>query len=131
MADLAAAKAAQWGAQVTTTGLDFINDKIKPTKEPHVYNTTVDAFNALDAGQIDAVLLDTPIVLGEAKDATQFEVVAQFKTGEHYGAVLKKGSPNKAAIDAAIKALQADGTLSTLLKKYFGADPSSIPTIAL
>jgi len=123
------AKKLQWGAQVNTTGLDFINNTIKPAKEAQAYTTTVDAFNALDAGQIDAVLLDTPIVLGEAKEAPQFEVVAQFKTGEQYGAIVKKGSPKKAAIDSAIKALKADGTLSKLLKQYFGADPADIPTI--
>jgi polar amino acid transport system substrate-binding protein len=123
------AKALQWGAQVNTTGFDFIESTIKPAKQAQVYNTTVDAFNALDAGQIDAVLLDTPIVLGEAKQAPQFEVVAQFKTGEQYGGIVKKGSTNLAAISAAITKLQGNGTLSGLLKKYFGADPKNIPTI--
>jgi ABC-type amino acid transport substrate-binding protein len=45
---------------------------------------TVDAFTALSAGQIDAVLLDTPIVLDAVK-ANQIpdgEVVGQFETGE-------------------------------------------------
>ena len=123
------AKKLQWGAQVTTTGLDFIDQKIKPTKQSQVYNTTVDAFNALDAGQIDAVLLDTPIVLGQAQATPQLEVVAQFKTGDKYGGIVKKGSPNLAAINAAMAKLQSNGTLSTLLKKYFGADPADIPTI--
>jgi len=125
------AKGLQWGAQVDTTGLDFIDNTIKPSKQAQVYNTTVDAFNALDAGQIDAVLLDTPIVLGEAKDATQFEVVAQFKTGEQYGGIVKKGSANLTAINAAIAKLKNDGTLSTLLTKYFGADPKNIPVISV
>lgn len=125
------AKALQWGAQVTTTGLDFIDQKIKPTKQSQVYNTTVDAFNALDAGQIDAVLLDTPIVLGQAKSTPQLEVVAQFKTGDKYGGMLKKGSPNLAAINAAMAKLESNGTFSTLLKKYFGADPADIPTIEI
>jgi len=128
---LADAQALQWGAQVNTTGLDFIDNTIKPAKQAQVYNTTVDAFNALDAGQIDAVLLDTPIVLGEAKDATQFEVVAQFKTGEQYGGIVKKGSANLAAINDAITKLKNDGTLSQLLTKYFGADPKNIPVIAV
>jgi polar amino acid transport system substrate-binding protein len=123
------AKGLQWGAQVNTTGLDFIENTIKPSKQAQVYNTTVDAFNALDAGQIDAVLLDTPIVLGEAKDATQFEVVAQFKTGEQYGGIVKKGSTNLTAINAAIDKLKSNGTISSLLQKYFGADPKDIPVI--
>lgn len=127
---LADTKALQWGAQVNTTGFDFIENTIKPAKKAQVYNTTVDAFNALDAGQIDAVLLDTPIVLGQAKTSTQFEVVAQFKTGEQYGGIVKKGSPNLKAINAALAKLKSNGTLSTLLKKYFGTDPKNIPVIS-
>lgn len=130
VATLAEAKALQWGAQVNTTGLDFIEGTIKPAKKAQVYNTTVDAFNALDAGQIDAVLLDTPIVLGQAKETPKFEVVAQFKTGEQYGGIVKKGSKNLKAINAAIAKLKDDGVLSKLLEKYFGADPADIPTIA-
>lgn len=126
---LAEAKALRWGAQVNTTGLDFVDKTIMPTKKSQVYNTTVDAFNALDAGQIDAVLLDTPIVLGQAKTTPTFEVVAQFKTNEQYGGIVKKGSSNLAAIDSAITALKDDGTLTALLKKYFGADPASLPVI--
>jgi ABC-type amino acid transport substrate-binding protein len=42
---------------------------------------------------------------------------------------VKKGSANLAAISAAITKLKDNGTLSTLLKKYFGADPKDIPTI--
>ena len=131
VATLADAKALQWGAQVSTTGLDFIENTIKPAKKAQVYNTTVDAFNALDAGQIDAVLLDTPIVLGQAKTTPKFEVVAQFKTGEQYGGIVPKGSKNLKAINAAIAKLKDDGVLSKLLEKYFGADPADIPTISV
>src|SRR6266545_2436587 len=82
-------------ALTNTTGAAYIADNIKLSSEPKIYNTTTDAFTALNAGQIDAVLLDTPIVLGaikagQVKDAA---VVGQFKTGEEYGAVLNKGSP--------------------------------------
>jgi polar amino acid transport system substrate-binding protein len=124
------AKALKWGAQVNTTGLEFLQTTVKPGTEPQTYDTTVDAFNALLAGQIDAVLLDTPIVLGAAKDNPDFEVVAQFKTGEQYGAVLAKDSPNLDAFNAALQSLIDDGTVSELLTKYFGADPTDIPVIA-
>ena len=125
------AKALQWGAQVNTTGLDFIESQIKPTKQAQVYNTTVDAFNALDAGQIQAVLLDTPIVLGQAKATPQLEVVAQFKSTEEYGGAVNKGSANFASINAAMQKLIDNGTVSDLAKKYFGADPSDIPVISV
>lgn len=126
------AKGLRWGAQTNTTGAAYIADTIKPSSQPKIYNTTVDAFTALNAGQIDAVLLDTPIVLGAVK-AGQIKngaVVGQFKTGEEYGAVLNKDSPNLAAVNQAINALKSEGFMDQLFKKYFGADPTSVPFIS-
>ena len=81
----------RWGAQINTTGAAFLADKIQPATEARIYNTTVDTFQALKAGQIDAVMLDTPIVLGavEAGQVGDAGVVGgEFKTGEVYGAVI-------------------------------------------
>ncbi len=132
VSSMADAKRLRWGAQTNTTGAAYIADNIKPSSEAKVYNTTTDAFTALNAGQIDAVLLDTPIVLGaikagQVKDAA---VVGQFKTGEEYGAVLNKGSPNVAAINNVLNSLKSEGFTDQLFKKYFGADPTSVPTIS-
>jgi polar amino acid transport system substrate-binding protein len=125
------AKAIQWGAQTNTTGALFVTDTIQPDSELQVYNTTVDAFTALTAGQIDAVLLDVPIVLGAVNEGQvgDAEVIGQFETGEQYGAVLAKDSPNTAVFDEVIVELQDDGTISGLLEEYFGADPGEIPVI--
>jgi ABC-type amino acid transport substrate-binding protein len=125
------AKKLRWGAQTNTTGASYIADTIKPTREANVYGTTVAAFAALNAGQIDAVLLDTPIVLGAVK-ANQIKngaVVGQFKTGEEYGAVLNKDSPNLDAINKVIDTLKSEGFLDQLYKKYF-ADPADVPVIS-
>jgi len=132
VASMADAKKLRWGAQTNTTGAAYITDNIKPSSEPKIYNTTVDAFTALNAGQLDAVLLDTPIVLGAVK-AGQIKdgaVVGQFKTGEEYGAVLNKGSPNLDAINQVIDSLKSAGFMDQLFKKYFGADPTSVPFIS-
>jgi polar amino acid transport system substrate-binding protein len=125
------AKKLRWGAQTNTTGASYISDSIKPSHEANIYNTTVDAFAALNAGQIDAILLDTPIVIGAVK-ANQIKdgaVVGQFKTGEEYGAVLNKGSPNLDAINKVIDTLKSEGFLDQLFKKYF-ADPTDVPIIS-
>lgn len=132
VSSMADAKRLRWGAQTNTTGAAYIADTIKPSGEPKIYNTTTDAFTALNAGQIDAVLLDTPIVLGAVKagQIKNGQVVAQFKTGEQYGAVLNKGSPNLAAINNVINSLKSEGFTDQLFEKYFGADPTSVPTIS-
>jgi ABC-type amino acid transport substrate-binding protein len=53
------AKKLQWGAQINTTGTQFLSDKIQPDKETRIFDKTVDAFAALNAGQIQAIMLDT------------------------------------------------------------------------
>jgi len=130
VANLDEAKGLQWGGQVNTTGVAYINDTIKPTKEARLYDRTVDAFAALSAGQIQAVLLDTPIVLGAVKEKQipDGEVVGQFKTGEQYGAVVNKGSPNLNAFNQVIKTLKTEGFIDQLLQKYF-SDQVSVPVI--
>jgi polar amino acid transport system substrate-binding protein len=132
VSSMADAKKLRWGAQTNTTGAAYIADNIKPSKEAHVYEKTVDAFTALNAGQIDAVLLDTPIVLGAVKEGQIKDgaVVAQFKTGEQYGAVLNKSSSNVDAVNQVINTLKSEGFLDQLFKKYFGADPTSVPFIS-
>ena len=59
-------KSIQWGVQTATTAQAFLKDKVKPSKTPRSYQETTQAFAALQAGQVDAVLLDTAIVLEQA-----------------------------------------------------------------
>ena len=58
-------------------------------------------------------------------------VVAQYSTGESYGAIFAKGSANEAAINKIIQSLQEDGTLKAMsaqyLAKSWGVDPATIP----
>src|ERR671917_537334 len=48
------------GAQVGTTSLDFITEVIQPDQEPFIYNDNSAAKAALDARQVDAIVLDFP-----------------------------------------------------------------------
>jgi polar amino acid transport system substrate-binding protein len=60
-----------------------------------------------------------------------FVVVGQYSTGETYGALYPKASPNGKILDQIIQALIDDGTLKALSAKYlagaWGADPATIP----
>jgi polar amino acid transport system substrate-binding protein len=130
--DLAAAKKLKWGVQTGTTSEIFLNDKVKPDSAAKSFSEATELFTALKAKQIDAVLLDTAIVLGQAPTQNA-EVVAQFKTGEVYGALLPKDSPNTPLVNAAIKTLTDDGTLAALNTKWlvpaFKGDPAKVPYI--
>jgi polar amino acid transport system substrate-binding protein len=130
VASVADAKKLRWGIQLNTTATAFLRDTIQPDTEPRVYDRTTDAFTALNAGQIDAVMLDTPIVLGavEEKQVKDAEVVGQFKTGEVYGAVVNRDSKNLDAFNTAIKAMVEDGTRDKLFQQYF-AEQAAVPEI--
>jgi polar amino acid transport system substrate-binding protein len=124
------------GVQQATTGADFVHEKLKPTTPEKVYPDTPGMFTALMAGQIDVAMTDTAIVLGQAAVSNgALEVVGQYSTGETYGALYPKGSPNEATIDKIIQSLRDDGTLDKLAEKYltqaWGADPTKIPYFKL
>jgi polar amino acid transport system substrate-binding protein len=127
---LADAKNLKWGAQLNTTGASYISDTIQPATEAQIFDRTVDAFQALNAGQIDAILLDTPIVLGavEEKQVRNAEVVGQFKTGEVYGGVVNRGSENLETFNQVIRTLKSEGFIDGLFKKYF-AEQAAVKVI--
>ena len=129
-------KTYQYGDQIGTTGLAYINDYIKPTKPARVYSTLDQAVLALQTGQIDAIVIDTPtgqymasaqIVNKNKKPiATQ---VGQFPSvGEHYGLLFAKGNPLVGCVNDAINALKANGTLAAIQQKWLGIY-TSVPTI--
>jgi polar amino acid transport system substrate-binding protein len=119
------------GVQQATTGAAFVTDVLKiPTMQ--VYPEQGDMFTALAAGQIDAALTDTSIVLAqEVQTKGKEAVIGQYKTGETYGALYPKGNANNPTIDKIIQSMLDDGTMSKLGDKYlaavWGKDPAKVP----
>ena len=125
-------KSLQTCAQAATTGLDWIQHKLRPTKQPRVYSASSNAaFDAVHSGACQALILDVPII--EAQNAKQpgayGGVVGQIDTHEGYGAVFAHGSPLIPDVSKAINTLQANGTISALTKKWFGFDPAKVPVL--
>lgn len=124
------------GVQGGTTGAAFVQTKIKPKTPALVFSDSAEMFTSLLAGQIDVVITDTAILMAQAKASHgRFYVAGQYETGEFYGAMFPKGSKNVAAINAAIQALDKDGTIAMLSDKYLvpglGADPNKLPNLGL
>jgi polar amino acid transport system substrate-binding protein len=125
-----------YGDQIGTTGLAYINDHIKPTRSPRVYSTLNQAVEALQLGQIDAIIIDTPTgqymassQIMNAKKKLIATQVGQFPSvGEHYGLLFTKDNPLVGCINDGIQALRSDGTLAKLQKKWLGIY-TSVPTI--
>lgn len=125
---LADMKDLQFGGQVTTTGLDYIKKKIRPTKPAREYNTTTAASQALVVKQIDVFVIDVPIAAALQKQFSEDLVqIGQIITNEKYGTLFEKGNPLKANVDQAIEAMRSDGTLKRLQDKWFPGT-TSLPT---
>jgi polar amino acid transport system substrate-binding protein len=110
----------QFGFQATTTGGDYIKNKIKPSKQPREYTSLGAATKALANGQIDAFVMDVAIGVQLVKKLPQdIAMTGQFQTGERYGVLLQKGNPLRAQINKAIAALKSSGRLQALQKRWF------------
>lgn len=120
------------GVQTGTTGEYFATELIKPSKDVQRFDKLDSAYTALNAGQIDGVIMDTAINLGQAKASNGIlEVPAQFTNEDFYGGILPKGSTNVAAVNAAIKQMKDDGTLTKLTASELGGDPSAVPYVEI
>ena len=125
-------KAMNIGVQASTTAEFYFLEipEWKLDSDPQSFPDLTSAYEALSSGQIDGVVIDTPINLGQAAQSNgELEVVAQFSTGEEYGAIYPKGSAKKAVFDEIIQGLNDDGTVNALITEYLGGDPSTVPFI--
>ena len=119
---LAELQEAKLGAQVGTTSLDFITEDIQPTQEPMVYNDTNDAKSALEAGQIDGIVVDLPTAYYvTAVEFDNAKIVGQFPAqdgGEQFGLLMAKGSPLVTCVNQALTSLKDSGELQQIQDEW-------------
>ncbi|QIY95097.2 transporter substrate-binding domain-containing protein [Streptomyces sp. S1D4-11] len=123
------AKGKKLGAQAQTTGEDYVR---KHGYDPVSFESSDAVLNGLRTGQVQAVIIDYPVVQSWLKDkanADAFKVVDNLNTGEQYGFTVKKGNTKLLAeINKAIKQAKADGTYKKLYEKWIGPYPASAAT---
>jgi polar amino acid transport system substrate-binding protein len=120
------------GVKQGTTIYNYLVDNVKPAEQPKVYTEVAPMYAGLAAGQVDAVLYDTPNVLARAKQSNGlFEVVGRYETGEAWGGLVNKDSTNMGAFNKLIHEMRQDGTLDRLANRYLasslGANPAQLP----
>lgn len=81
-----------------------------------------DAYPLLEAGQVDAIVFDAPVLLYHA--ATQgkgkVQVVGPILKDEYYGIALPSGSPLRKPINEALLELMQDAAYTDIRDKWFG-----------
>jgi polar amino acid transport system substrate-binding protein len=124
------------GVAEGTTGEEFVDDRLKPTKPVTAFANDPELVTALEEGRIDAIVHDTTILLAyPQKQDMKVRLVGQYRTDQGYGALYPKGSPDKDELDRVIRQLIDDGTLAKLSAVYlgaaFGQDPAKIPYLTV
>ena len=131
---LTALKDLRLGAQVGTTSLATIQNVIQPTADPSVYDDNTAAIAALDAKQIDAIVVDLPTAFFiTAAQMDNGVIVGQIEQpedadAEYFSAVLPKDSPLTDCVNEAIAALQSDGRLDAITQEWL-SDKANAPVL--
>ncbi|MFM8626855.1 MAG: ABC transporter substrate-binding protein [Actinomycetota bacterium] len=127
-------KGLKFGAQVGTTSLEYINKVIQPTAEPFAYDDNAGAKAALEAGQVDAIVLDLPTALYvSAVEIEGSAVLGQFPltdqvAADDFGLVFDLANPLVECVNAALANMKSDGTLDELTLTYLSTN-AEIPVI--
>ena len=126
----------KFGAQSGTTSLDFINNVIMPTNEPFVYDDNAGAKAALEAKQIDAIVVDLPTAFYiSAVEIEGSKVIGQFPlsdavAADNFGLLFDKDNKLVDCVNTALGALKESGKLAEIEKTWL-ADKTNAPVISL
>ena len=114
----------KFGAQAGTTSLEFINNVIKPSNEAFVYDDNAGAKAALEAGQIDAIVVDLPTALYiSAVEIEGSSVVGQFPADaggstDNFGLLFEKDNKLVGCVNKALASLKESGQLAEITTKW-------------
>ena len=112
-------------APIGTTDYDYIVETIQPNTEPGSYTTLSDTVAALNAGQVDAIVVDAPTAyyladpfVQEVKDGVVVGLFPVSGEPEHFGLTFETGSPLVACANLAIEEIRADGSLDQIHQEW-------------
>jgi ABC-type amino acid transport substrate-binding protein len=116
------------GAQLGTTGADYAKDKTKASSV-RTYDLIDDAFNALEAGQVEAVINDCPVSKYAERAHTDLVVVEAIDTNEQYGLAFPQDSDAlREAVNKELAGLVENGDLKQISDKWFQGRPCVLRT---
>jgi polar amino acid transport system substrate-binding protein len=114
------------GAQLGTTGADYAKKNTK-ARSVRTYDLIDDAFNALEAGQVEAVINDCPVSKYAERAHENLVVVQAINTNELYGFPFRKGADAlRTAVNRELAKLKENGDLAKISDKWFGSRPCAL-----
>jgi polar amino acid transport system substrate-binding protein len=105
--------------QVGTKSVGFLKDN-HPKIERVEVEKNQEMFNLVEIGRADAAVTGKPAAKIFAQAKPSLHVLAEQLTTEDYGIAVRKDAPElRAALNAALKKIKADGTYDKLLNRWF------------
>ena len=119
---LAELQDAKLGAAIGSTSVAFIENVIDPTTAPNVYDENFDVVSAMNAGQIEGLVVDlgTAFYLSGSGTVPDSVVAASFEAeaADEYGLLFAEGNSLVDCVNEAINALWADDTIDGLIADW-------------
>ncbi|KRE97454.1 hypothetical protein ASG76_01645 [Nocardioides sp. Soil774] len=110
------------GVQKDTTGETYMSDFAPDTTQVTAYEDAAGLQAALNAGELDAAMLDNTVSGQFVAENPKLKLSQEFDTGEQYGMAVKKDGniPLLRKINGVLAKLRQDGTYDKIYAKYFG-----------
>lgn len=126
-------KDAKLGAAIGTTSFDFAEEVIQPNDEVSVYDENVDVEAAMNAGQIDGLIVDLPTAYFVIAVQVEGAVIAgQFETEaanpDDFGMLFASDNPLVTCVNEVLGDMRDDGTLQSLEDEWLTQD-GAVPII--
>ena len=109
------------GTQRGTTGYIYCSDDFGDDAVV-AYDSGLTAVQALNNGQVDAVVIDNAPAMEYVAANPGLKVLDTSYAEEDYAIGMAKGSALEDAVNAALEELKADGTLQSIVDKYITAE---------
>jgi polar amino acid transport system substrate-binding protein len=128
---LAELRSLQLCAERATTGGQLLLDRVRPTRRPLLLENPSRLSYALFAKRCDAIVFDAPAlaVLRRQAPDRYGPLAGRIVTDEQYAIAFERGNALRPAVDRALAALRADGTLSRLRTRWLGVDTAKLPEL--
>lgn len=113
----------QVAAQSGTTGEAWVKENLTgATLVP--FDDQSSAFAALQAGKVEAVVIDLPVAVDMINNAyPDCVLLEEVPTGEQYGIAVSKDNPAlKEAVNAALKELRDEGVYDEIYNRHFAVE---------
>jgi polar amino acid transport system substrate-binding protein len=132
-ATLADLQALKIGVASGTTSVTYVEETIKPSQEPFVFPDNAAAKQALESGQIDAIVSDLPTAIYITNveiEGTKVYGQIEGSGTDEFGMLLAKDSPLTECINLALQAITDSGELEQITTKWM-SEFTEAPVIKL